>query len=312
MINRYLIDQAPEEHIRMGDRILYDLGLFGPKGNITELGGRVAKLPVSARMGKLLIKAYDYQRDYKVAIVDDAIRIAAVVEAQGILSGDSSKWKRLGRTERRSDLIKQAIVFHRAQNMSPEQRTAVGVDEMNFQRACDNERMLRRRFGLPEQPSAARSSDTNHRYNPSEELQRQWLSRAIIEAHANCVFRLVRRNQAGDYLYKPLSGGRLAVLQKESVVGGAKLIVGSRFNIGFLDADGNQRIQPLLLNAHRVDDDLEWLEVSTPSHLQSQNKEGMAQAFHQPRKKEKGMKSRDFRGGKSTRNGKYGFGKGNK
>jgi hypothetical protein len=118
---------------------------------------------------------------------------------------------------------------------------------------------------------------------------------------------LIGRNQAGDYLYKPLQGKNTAVLQKESVVGGAKLVVGTRFNIGYLDDSGTQRILALLLNAHRVDEDLEWLDLSTPSNLRGTYKDEISQAHRQPRRKEKGMRSRDFRGG---RNGKHGFGKG--
>ena len=317
LLNRYLIDQAPERHIQLGYKVLHDLGLTGPQGHVTELGRRVAQLPCDARMGKLLIKAADYQREHNVGIIDDAVRIAAVVEAEGILSGDSRQWQRIGGNEKMSDLIKQAVVFQRAHNMTPEQRSVIGIDEVNYQRACDIERMLRTRMKLPERASARPAEKTNEtpletiRREQSEQLQRQWLSRAIVEAHVDCVFRLVRRNEAGDYLYKPLTGERLAVLQKESVVGGAKLVVGSRFNIGFLDDSGNQRIQPLLLNAHRVDEELEWLELHTPPHLQGHHKEGISQAFRQPRRKEKGMKSRDFRGGKSARNGRHGFGKGN-
>jgi len=104
-------------------------------------------------------------------------------------------------------------------------------------------------------------------------------------------------------------GDHVAILQKESVVGGAKIIVGTRFNIGYLDSNDNQKIQPLVLNAHRVDD-LEWLEFKTPAHLQHDLKDGISMAFRPPHKKEKGMVSRDFRRGRSFRNGKNNFGKG--
>ena len=315
-INRYLIDQAPQRHIELGQELLFNLGLVGPKGHANALGHRVAKLPVDARMGKLLVKASDYQREHKVAILDEAVRIAAVVEAEGILSGDSRQWQRVGGNDKSTDLIKQAAVFHRAHNMSPEQRAAVGIDEINFQRARDIERMIRRRLELSEQaplPSAEKADETMmeriHR-EESEELRQRWLSRAIIEAHVDCVFRLVDRNEAGDYRYKPLKGDKVAVLQKESVVGGAKLIVGSRFNIGYLDDSGTQKILSLILNAHRVDADLEWLELSTPPQLRGPYKEGISQAFRPSPKKKERMKSRDFRGGKSTRNGWHGFGKG--
>lgn len=315
-INRYLIDQAPQKHIELGQEVLFNLGLMGPKGHATALGHRVAKLPVDARMGKLLIRAFDYQRVHNVEILDEAVRIAAVVEAEGILSGDSKQWQRVGGNDKSSDLIKQAVVFHRAHNMSPEQRAAVGIDETNYQRARDIERMIRKRLDLSEQappPAVEKANETMREkthHEQSEERRQRWLSRVIIEAHVDCVFRLVDRNAAGDYLYKPLRGDKVGVLQKNCVVGGAKLIVGSRFNIGYLDHSGTQKILPLILYGHRVDQDLEWLELATPPQLRADYKEGVSQAFRPPPSKKERMKSRDFRGGKSTRNGWHGFGKG--
>jgi HrpA-like RNA helicase len=312
-INRYLIDQAPKTHIDRGYEVLRNLGLIESPKEVNSLGKKVSKLPVDVRMGKLLVKAEEYQQQHKVEILDDAVRIAAVVEAEGILSGESRQWQRIGSNERGSDLIKQALVFQRAHNMSPEKRAELGIDEVNYQRACDIERLLRRRLRLSEEAPRRIPEKQNetmaemtHRQS-REETKRKWLSRAIIEAHVDCVFRLIGRNQAGDYLYKPLQGKNTAVLQKESVVGGAKLVVGTRFNIGYLDDSGTQRILALLLNAHRVDEDLEWLDLSTPSNLRGTYKDEISQAHRQPRRKEKGMRSRDFRGG---RNGKHGFGKG--
>lgn len=313
-VNRFLYDSVKDKHITFGYETLHNLGLTGPEGHVTNLGRRVAQLPVEARMGKLLIKALDYQKESGAQILDDAIRIAAIVEAEGILTGEKN-WNRLAPGERSSDLKKQSIVYHRALALTPEQRDVYGIDEINFLRACDIERMIRRRMGLPEQADpfvpvrTDETADEKQRRDAHNEVHNQWLSRAIIEAHADSVFRFVRKNEAGDYLYKPLLGEHIAVLQKESVVGGAKLITGTRFNIGYLDGNGAQKIQPLLLNAHRIDD-LEWLEVKTPGHLAYRYKDGIAMAFRPHQKKQKGMVSRDFRGGKSMRNGRnQNFGK---
>ena len=314
-IARYLIDRPSEKHINMGYATLQSLGLAGPEEHISKLGRQVARQPISAYLGKLIIKAEDYQREHGVQILDDAIRIAAVVEAEGILSGNSKNWQRLAPGERSSDLIKQGLVYHRALNLSPEQRAIFGIEEVNFFKARDIEKMIRRRLGLSEQTTphvAVKAGETVEEQTKRETVDKNhnlWLSRAIIEAHTDSVFRIVGRNEAGDYLYKPLYGEHVAVLQKESVVGGAKIIVGSRFNIGYLDGNGHQRIQPLILNAHRVDD-LEWLELKTPTHLQHHLKDGVSIAFRPHQKKEKGMVSRDFRGGRSNRNGRQNFGKG--
>ena len=307
-VNRFLFDTVKEKHVKFGYATLHNLGLTGPEGHVTSLGRRVGQLPVDARMGKLLIKALDYQKENNVEILDDAIRVAAIVEAEGILSGKKN-WNRLAPGERSSDLKKQSIVYHRALALTPEQRDVYGIDEINFLRACDIERMIRRRMGLPEQapsymaPQADEKLPEKQQREAREQINTQWLSRVIIEAHADSVFRFIRKNEAGDYLYKPLLGDHIAVLQKESVVGGAKLITGTRFNIGYLDGNGVQKIQPLLLNAHRIDD-LEWLEAKAPGHLAHRYKDGISVAFRPHQKKQKGMISRDFRGGKSMRNGK--------
>jgi HrpA-like RNA helicase len=307
-VNRFLFDHVKENNIELGYSTLHNLGLAGPERHITNLGRRVAQLPVDARMGKLIVKALDYQKEHGAEILDDAIRIAAIVEAEGILTGEKN-WNRLAPGERSSDLKKQSIVYHRALGLTPEQREVYGIDEINFLRASDIETMIRRRMGLSDKApsyvpvSGNETPEETQKRTAREALCKKWLSRTIIEAYADSVFRFIRRNEAGDYLYKPLIGEHIAVLQKESVVGGEKLITGSRLNIGYLDGNGVQKIQPLLLNAHRIDD-LEWLEHKTPGHLAWGYKDGISLALRPSQKKQKGMISRDFRGGKSTRNGK--------
>lgn len=313
---RFLIDRPSERNIDLGYETLQNLGIAGPEEHISKLGRQVGRQPISARLGKLIQRAEDYQREHGVQILDDAIRIAAVVEAEGILSGDSKNWQRLAPGERSSDLIKQGRVYHRALTLTPEQHIVFGIEEVNLHKARDIEKMIRRRLGLSDEAPAYvpvandETAEQRGRREATDNNRHHWLSRAIIEAHTDSVFRLVGRNEAGDYLYKPIYGDHVAVLQKESVVGGAKVIVGTRFNIGYLDGNGHQKIQPLILNAHRVDD-LEWLELKTPGHLQHHLKDGVAMAFRPSQKKEKGMVSRDFRGGRSARNGKNNFGKGN-
>jgi HrpA-like RNA helicase len=294
-VNQYLFDRAKERNIQFGYNTLYNLGLAGPEGHITGLGLRVAALPVSARMGKLVIKALDYQKQHGAEILDDAIRIAAIVESEGILTGKKG-WKRLAPEEHSSDLMVQNIVYHRALTLTPEQRAACGINEHKFLRARDNERKLRGRLKLPEQapPYVTASADPH---------KNRWLVRAIIEAYADSVFRFVKRNEAGDYLYKPLLGDHMAVIPNGSVVAGAPLITGFRFNVGYLDGEGARKIQPLVLHASRVDD-VAWLNLKTPPHLARGYKEGISIALRPPTKKKKSMKSRDFRKEKSMRNGK--------
>jgi hypothetical protein len=236
-------------------------------------------------MGKMLARAIDFQNEHHVDIVSHAIDIAAVSESEGILSGGSRNWRRLVPGNHSSDLLMQTRLFQKVINLPTLQLSAIGIDEVNVQRAKDVREMLQRRMKIT-------GSETRTEINESEKM---WLSRAIIEAHIDQVFRSSGRNSSGDQTYTPILGGRPAILSKDSVVGGAPLIVGSRFNIGYLDQEGTQRILPLLLMASRVDD-YGWLDRHTPSVLASSYKDGLARAQYSPASKKKDrMVSRDPR-----------------
>jgi len=284
-INRYLLHPVSEKQMRQAYATLHRLGLVGPEGHITALGRRVSNLPIGSRMGKMLVRAIDFQNEHHVNIVSHAIDLAAVSESEGILSGGSRNWRRLVPGNHSSDLLMQARLFQKVLSLPALQLSGIGIDEVNVQRAKDVREMLQRRMKIT-------ASETRTEINESEKM---WLSRAIIEAHIDQVFRSSGRNSSGDQTYTPILGGRPAILSKDSVVGGAPLIVGSRFNIGYLDQEGTQRILPLLLMASRVDD-YGWLDRHTPSVLASSYKDGLARAQYSPASKKKDrMVSRDPR-----------------
>lgn len=284
-INRYLLHPVSERQIRQAYTTLHRLGLVGPEGHITALGRRVSHLPVGCRMGKLLVRATDFRDEFGVDIISHAIDLAAVSESEGILSGESRNWRRLVPGNYSSDLLLQTRLFQKVLALPGLQLSSLGVDEVNVQRAKDVQQMLRRRMNVTATPGQGEIGES----------EKMWLSRAILEAYVDMVFRSNGRNSAGDQTYAPVAGGRPAVLSKDSVVGGAPLIVGSRFNIGYLDHEGTQHILPLVLMATRIDDHA-WLDRHTPSVLAGVYKEELARA-QQPahRKKKDRMVSRNPR-----------------
>lgn len=311
-LNRHLYHQVKEKNLVQAYTTLHRLGLCGPEGHVTNLGRRVSQLPVGARIGKMVIKAMDYGEQHGVDILSHAIDIAAVFESEGILAGKGRNWRRLAPGEHSSDLLVQMRVFQRALHLPTEQLSMLGIDEVNLYRARDIRAMLRRRLKLPaEEPrpapqsvSATEEQSDNQDWRPGQskatvardldDKQKTWLSRAIIEAWVDSVFQCVSRNETGDYVYKPLTGGKSAILSKDSIIGGSGLIVADRFNIGYLDDNGLQRILNLALFATRVDD-LEWLENHLPPQLAAEYKDGISRARRPDRSRQERPKMRDFR-----------------
>jgi ATP-dependent helicase HrpB len=269
-LNKYLIHQASEVAMNQAYETLFHLELLGPEGHILPLGQRVARLGISPRWGKLIAKAVDFQKEHDVNIVSQAIDIAAVCEAEGILSGDSSLWRRFAATEKSSDLLLQLNLFRTALVLPTEQRESLGVDEVNLLRARDIQRKLFESvrnllpdFDKPRDQTKGSVSINagNSGAESQEEKERKYLSLALLLSHIDSVF-YCSGNERGYYQYNPVGlmvGGKRtkleeqAILSKNSMVGGSPVVIGTRFNLGVLNEWGDHKILPFLLLAHPVE-----------------------------------------------------------
>jgi HrpA-like RNA helicase len=98
-----LFHQPNRPEIQEAKELLKTLGCFDKSGAITNLGEQVAKLPVSARVGKML---YEGQAR---GVLEDMITAAVIIEGKGI-QAFSSDGPPAGNED--SDLIAQSDLFH--------------------------------------------------------------------------------------------------------------------------------------------------------------------------------------------------------
>jgi HrpA-like RNA helicase len=261
-LNSHLLNPASEEQLFRADRANYQLGLIGPKGHITDLGLRVAKLPVDVRQGKMLRKAEERVEELgSVAIVAATIDVAAVWTAEGVLSDDHEKddWRGLLNGLHCSDAIAHMILFQKALDMTSERRVELGLDEVKLNRALELRAVLRRRMDIA----------------PDFEIPER-LSRDELRALEECIwagsidqlFRRIGDDRYGNALYRPIAGGDSRVLSRSSVVFDADIVVGDPINIEYMSKSGSIDTSRLLFMASAVDQ--AWLAAHTPPQLKSE------------------------------------------
>lgn len=263
--NQRFIFKASANQLADAEQLLYKLDLIGSTG-LTKLGRLAASYPVDAHIGKLLAKSA-LLRDTQPAVLSAAIDVAAVIDAEGIVTREARLWQRLRTTNTNSDLVAQMEVLRNAIHFSPEELVASGIAEAQFFRARDTRRALRHRCGLevsetPEPP-----------LNPAD-----------LRSLKECIWSafipwLYKRHEGRDeitskeQLYKGVGGSGVRVLSDDSVVHNAPYIVGfplsleirhrsERMSLLLKKISSRPEILPLVLSATSVDK--EWLEKNLP------------------------------------------------
>lgn len=117
--------QPTTQEIERSKQILRVLGCMTPKGQITPLGKRIARLPLSVELGKLIVEAESR------GCVQEAIAAAAVVDAGGILERD----RRPAQVDATSDVLTNALAFERALVMSRKDMKESEIHSRAYDRA---------------------------------------------------------------------------------------------------------------------------------------------------------------------------------
>ncbi len=99
------LHQPVASRIAEAKRLLTLLGCLDEQGEISEVGRQVCKLPVSARIGRMILEAEKKQVRHKMATV------AALIEVGGIVRGQSNDWRSLCKEAVNSDLLAQSKVL---------------------------------------------------------------------------------------------------------------------------------------------------------------------------------------------------------
>jgi HrpA-like RNA helicase len=230
--------QPERPRIRAAKEMLHALGCLDFHGKVTPLGDRVASLPVSARVGKMLLEAHERKVSEKMLVV------AGLIETGGILNRRELDRSQDARAHSESDLLGEVRLFKIGcaivgrQDLEPAVRKelleAVGIAPRSFFKALDAVQhitdMFRATIG-----------------EPSSEGDRQQLLKAIISGLADQVYSYDPRRD----VYVSVTGrGIPRKLSRNSVFVGdpPPLVVATPF-----DLDTGARVLNLIESVTKVE-----------------------------------------------------------
>ena len=264
--NQRFIFKASQKQLAEAEELLHRLELTGSEGHITKLGRSSARFPVDAHVGKLLAKSQDV-RSYQPGVLRGAIDIAAIIDAEGIVTKDYKLWQPLRSTNMNSDLIAQMEVLQNAARIPAEELAAHGISEAAFFRAWDTRQSLRHRLGI------SQAEGIGEPLNPND---LRTLREFVWSAFLPWLYKRVEDRDdltSGEQLYKGVGGSGVRLLSRGSVVHNAQYIVGlpislevretsERMDLLLKRISGRPKILPLILAATAVDKD--WLQRNIP------------------------------------------------
>lgn len=228
---------SSEVHSAKG--LLRTLGCMSEDGAVTEVGARVAQLPVGVRAGRMLVEAATR------GVVDEVATIAAIIEARGIFDSrvvDDRKqpvWRKLI-TDPKSDHLTGLDAYNKA-NVLPQRRwREVGINSkgMREARATRQQILEAARRHLREEGCGGRDD----------------VLKSVVVGLLDCVHTRTT-NKWGDLVY----GADHRRLARECVINPSdvELIVGQPFNV-----KGEKRMVPLIELCSEVKPD--WLVEIAP------------------------------------------------
>lgn len=213
-----LLKTPPPQAIKEARQFLIDLGALDKEGQPTEVGLKMARLPVSSRMGRMLVEAE------KLGCLRDMIPLAAIMEAGGVTNEKSSAWRALCQGENKADPIAQLAVYRSAQLMVDDaERESNGVHVRNFLKISQMDKHIQESFGNI-------AAENGAVYN------REKLVRALTAGLADRIFVRTESGYVGGT-------GSLRILSRDSIVTDAPLLAAQPFNLEILlrQRDGEGR-----------------------------------------------------------------------
>ena len=135
--------QPPKAEIAEAKRALKALGCMNDKNEVTEVGFKVARMPVSVQYGRMIVEAE------KLGCVPEVIMVAALLEQGEITMRPKDKyqtpvWWNLVQGETESDIMAQLLVYMQACNMDKEAMIQNGIHVKSFFQAKEKHNHLLR------------------------------------------------------------------------------------------------------------------------------------------------------------------------
>lgn len=227
--------------VRSGKRRLFAMGAMTPPTSVTPLGSRIARLPVAASIGRMLIEAE------RRGVLQDMVEIAALLEGGSIINRENDAWRELCEGEHDSDLLAQLRIFRAARKMQgDEERADAGVHVRNYQRALDVLHNLEKSL----QPWFAEQVSTG---------QREAILLSICSGMLERVYEQSAEGYYGGEGFDRKAGD-------DSVVDGAPWVVGVPFDLSLRGGDdGEERVLHLLTRMTRLEP--HWLQELVPDQV---------------------------------------------
>lgn len=222
--------QPTPAHIARARWTLRQLGCIEGDGQLTAVGKRVARLPVSPRFGRMLVEAEDRH------VLSAMITLVSIMEQGKITKGTTVAKKGVGDVSW-SDALVQLAAFNEARNLKDEELEGVGIDAQAFSDALETRKRL----------TTALSRSLKH-YGPlqHDEYDEKHLVSSLYAGLVDCLYK--RSVLDG---YKDLAGN-IRQLPGGSVVAGAQWIVGIPWSLQMRSAMGPRTLR-LITVATRVD-----------------------------------------------------------
>lgn len=126
--------QPKIEEIRRAKASLKALGCLTESGEVTNIGNKVAELPISVNFARMIVEAE------KLGVIDDVVTIAAILEGGEITSRPDpvtglQPWRKFIGAEEGSDLIAQLMVYRAASRLDRRELAENGIFPKAYYRA---------------------------------------------------------------------------------------------------------------------------------------------------------------------------------
>ncbi len=267
-------DPGPQA-IRQAKRKLKALGALTASGEITNIGQKMEKFPLSSSFARMMVQAENESLNVKTHLAT----IIAIQEVGGIVRGSLrySGWKKFTH-QTRSDLLAEYDVWRSLDEINEEDFEELGIIAKNIDKAKLVIERLERDLGLAQ-------SNTLGRATKEENIA---ISKAIVAGQIDQLWQPINHYGGVEHFFhkqkRELSNG--------SIVRRPDLMVGEPFNLEVPKSDGSLETLELLQGVTAVDPS--WLPTLAPDlFIQRKNK-----IFHK-----KGRKMiRLFTGGESGKN----------
>lgn len=218
--------QPSEEALKRAKETLISLGAFTDNGDVTQIGYKMAKMPVSVQSARMIVEAEKY------GVTDEVISIASILEIGSMLKRDTYYFEFT--SEESSDLLAELDAWNKLNSMKFIEFDKLGINKKTFYRIKEHiQKMHQSLEGLVKMTS---SRDRNN------------IKKACLVGMLDNVYR----QEDGRYIN---GDGTFKNLDRKSSLKGIfypRLIVGKPKTIEFKDRWGYNQTMDLITMATKV------------------------------------------------------------